>query len=97
MSFWTEVEAWFTKVGGEVASFVSNLAQTIAKNGGPVLVQAAIAAVAAAEATGKTGAEKKADAVAAVTSVLKTQGIPVVLNAVNSAIEAAVANLTPAA
>lgn len=96
MSFWTEVEAWFSKVGGEIANFVSGLARTIAVNGGPILVEAAQAAVLAAESSGKTGSEKRADAIAAVIAILESKGIPIVLNAINGAIEAAVANLTAA-
>jgi hypothetical protein len=66
---------------------------TLVKNGGPVLVQIARDAVAAAEAAGGSGESKKAAAVATVIAGLKTRGIPVVQNAVQLAVESAVAQI----
>lgn len=90
---WQSFLTWLSGIGHVIMTFVSPLAMSIAKNGGPVLVQAATNAVAAAEQPGLTSDQKKAAAVAAVVSTLKTQGIPVVMNAVNGAIESAVAGL----
>lgn len=75
----------------DIAVGVSFLAHSIEQNGGAVLMSAAAAGVAAAESTGGNGKDKFAAAQAAVISALETAGIPVVLNAVNGAIEAAVA------
>src|SRR4051812_46413286 len=62
-------------------------------NGGKLLRDAATAAVSAAEVTGGSGQDKFNAALASVVSTLSTAGIPIVKNAVNGAIEAAVANL----
>ena len=69
------------------------LARSIARNGGEVLTAAAAAAVAAAEAQGGSGAAKFQAARAAVVAVLTAKGIPLVENAVQGAILAAVADL----
>jgi len=74
--------------------FVSALAENIEKNGGQVLRDAALAAVKAAEATaGMSGSDKFNAALESVISTLEEQGIPVVINAVRGAIEAAVAQI----
>jgi hypothetical protein len=93
MSFGSWLESFFSSILSKVTDFLSNVAHSIAVNGGPVLVELATAAVAAAEAQGGSGQDKFNAAVKAVTSGLTAQGVPVVLNAVNAAIEAAVANL----
>jgi hypothetical protein len=71
--------------------FFDALAHSIEQNGGQVLRDAAIAAVRAAEATGGSGDQKFAAALAQVVITLETEGLPVVINAVKGAIEAAVA------
>lgn len=73
--------------------FVSALAENIEKNGGQVLRDAALAAVKAAEANGGSGSDKFNAALESVISTLEQQGIPVVINAVRGAIEAAVAQV----
>jgi len=73
--------------------FVSALAENIEKNGGQVLRDAALAAVKAAEANGGSGSDKFNAALESVISTLEQQGIPVVINAVRGAIEAAVAQI----
>lgn len=73
--------------------FVSALAENIEKNGGQVLRDAALAAVKAAEANGGSGSDKFNAALESVISTLEEQGIPVVINAVRGAIEAAVAQI----
>lgn len=95
--FLSHIESFFEGIGEAILSFTNNLAHSIAQNGGQVLVSAAVAAVQAAEHAGGDGKTKLASAVAAVVSTLETQGIPVVMNAVNGAIEAAVAGLPPKA
>jgi hypothetical protein len=92
MSFGTWIESFFSSILANVTSFLSNVAHSIAANGGPVLIELATAAVAAAEAQGGSGKDKFNAAVASVTAGLEAKGVPVVLNAVNAAIEAAVAN-----
>lgn len=72
--------------------FVDSLAENIAKNGGPILIEAAKnAVIAAATHGGASGEEKFNTAKQIVINELKRKGIPVVSNAVNGAIEAAVA------
>lgn len=73
--------------------FFHSLIDSIAQNGGKVLQEAAIAAVAAAEASGGSGKDKFDAALAQVIATLTAQGLPVVQNAVRGAIEAAVADL----
>lgn len=87
------VEAWFSSEEKVVLDFLEGAAKSIIANGGPVLINTAVAAVAAAETAGGTGSQKLQAATAAVVSTLKSRGLPVVQNAINSAIEGAVANL----
>lgn len=97
---WQKFLAWATGVGHNLLEFMSPLATQIAKAGGTILTDAATAEVAAAEQAAaesggdlKTGEQKFVAAQAGVVKTLTTQGIPVVMNAVNGAIEMAVANL----
>ncbi|HXQ40382.1 MAG TPA: phage holin, LLH family [Candidatus Udaeobacter sp.] len=90
------VEAWFSSEEKVVLNFLEGAAKSIVANGGPVLINAAVAAVTAAETAGGTGSQKLQAATAAVVSTLKNQGLPVVQNAINAAIEGAVANLKAA-
>lgn len=90
---WTQIENIFTKEEQAFALFFEDAIHNVAVNGGPVLVNAATNAVEAAEKQGGSGSAKLAAATAAVVATLTTQGIPVVVSAVNSAIEAAVARL----
>jgi hypothetical protein len=103
MKILEELLAWLNSIGHETLNFVEGLAKTISKNGGPVLIAAAQAEVAAAEAaavatlaaggTKKTGEEKFKEAQAAIIAALTAKGIPIVINAINGAIESAVADL----
>lgn len=92
-NIWSDIEGFFSDAEKDTVTFIESLVDSIAANGGAVLISAATGAVAAAEATGGTAATKLAAAVASVTSTLTTQGIPVVQNAINGAIEAAVAQM----
>jgi hypothetical protein len=93
MSIWKEFLNFIHGVGHEVLNFISPLAASIARNGGPVLLEIAQAAVLAAETTGGSGSDKLKAAQEAVVAGLKAKEIPIVMNAVNGAIEAAVAAL----
>lgn len=104
MSFGTDLSTFFSGIKQHVEEFVTNLfhatltffdslVKSVAANGGQVLMDAAAAAVAAAEAKGGSASDKLAAAQAAVAATLATEGVPVVANAVNGAIEAAVASL----
>lgn len=73
--------------------FFDAVAQAIEMNGGKVLRDAAMAAVAAAETTGGSGEDKAKAAFASVVAVLEAEGLPVVINAIKGAIEAAVAQM----
>ncbi len=83
----------FSETRAEILSFLSPALALIESNGGKILTDAAVAAVTAAEATGGSGQTKAAAAFASVSAVLVSEGIPVVKNAVNLAIETAVANM----
>ena len=89
MSFFSKLWSFFKPVA---RVFVSSLADNIAKNGGPVLIQAALDGVAAAEMSGGSSSDKWNKAKDVVIAKLKANGIPVVNSAVNGAIEAALAD-----
>jgi hypothetical protein len=95
--FFMSVSNWihhlFSETRAEILSFLSPALALIESNGGKILTDAAVAAVTAAEATGGSGQTKAAAAFASVSAVLVSEGIPVVKNAVNLAIETAVANM----
>ena len=78
-------------LGKGVGTFLSSLADSIAHNGGELLIDAATRAVAAAEATPGGGKDKFAAAQLSVITDLTAAGYPVVLHAINGAIEGAVA------
>ena len=73
--------------------FLEPLAESIAKNGGPVLLDIVQNAVLTAEKTGGSGSDKLAAAKSLIETQLKKEGLPIVWNAINGAIEAVVANL----
>ena len=84
---------------GGALDFVSALAESIKENGGEILQAAAMEAVKAAEDSGGSGRDKFEAAFSKVAEVLTREGIPLVTNAINGAIESAVAQLkspTPA-
>src|SRR5581483_5320743 len=92
MSFWSKLESLFLTVVGKIEVWLKPAAQYLAANGGPVLVAAAEAAVAADPSMlSKSGSEKRDAAVKQITAQLTAQGIPVVVAAINLAIEAALA------
>lgn len=73
--------------------FFHSLATSIEAGGGAVLKEAAVLAVTAAEAAGGSGSEKFAAAITAVKNELSSKGIPLIENAVQGAVLAAVAKL----
>lgn len=85
------IQHFFHDGVADILAGLNALANSIAKNGGAVLLTAAASAVAAAEAQGGTGEQKFKAAQSAVIATLTAQGVAVVTNAVNGAIEAAVA------
>lgn len=90
---WANIHNFFIDAEKEVITFIDSLAHSILVNGGALLVQSAKDAVAAAQSTGGTGEEKLAAATSKVITDLEAGGIPIVLNAINGAIEAAVAEM----
>lgn len=90
---WNKFVGFLKSVLSTVTSFLNPLARQIAKNGGALLLQTALAAVIAAEQSGAKGEDKFSAAKAVVLAKLKAEGIPIVLNAVHGAIEAAVAQI----
>jgi hypothetical protein len=87
------IEAFFTDEEKIVLPILEAAGKQILANGGPILLDAAMSAVGVAEKTSGTGVEKLAAATAEVVGVLKEKGVPVVMNAVNVAIEGSVAAL----
>lgn len=87
------IKRWFQGFLGKVLDFLNPLAETIVKNGGPVLLAIVQEAVFAAESTGGSGKDKLKAAQDKIESELKAKAMPVVWNAINGAIEAAVAKL----
>ncbi len=73
--------------------FFEALASVIAASGGELLRNAAIAGVTAAEAAGGNGEDKFKAAKEAVIAALVANGMPIVINAIHGAIEAAVAEM----
>lgn len=90
------VEGVFGQAVTAAEAFVKSLADWIAANGGQILIDAALAGVAAAETAGGTGPAKLAAAVSAVETSLVTQGVSAAKSAINGAVEAAVATLPKA-
>ncbi|MGE3541456.1 MAG: hypothetical protein AB7N91_28990 [Candidatus Tectimicrobiota bacterium] len=96
-NFWKEVGDFFSDLGamfgGAFLAFITAGAQAILSGGRQVLKDAAMAAVRSQEQEGGTGGEKRDRAFDAVKGTLLNAGVPVVVNAIYLAIEAAVANL----
>lgn len=90
---WDGFVEWLEDIGEDVLDALKPIARQIARSGGMALVTAAQAAVAAAESQGGSGEEKFKAAQKAVVASLEAQSIPIVINAINGAIEAAVAKL----
>ena len=90
---WRKIVDFFKGVLREITAFLNPLAREIARNGGKLLLEAAAAAVLAAEVQGGSGEDKFKAAKATVISRLEAESIPIVLNAVHGAIEAAVARI----
>lgn len=86
-----EFEAFVGMMGNGLLGGLLGLLHSIEQSGGQLLLDSATAAVHAMEQTGKPGAEKFADAKTAVIGTLQSAGVTVIENAVNGAIEAAVA------
>lgn len=92
-NLWDGFIEWLENIGEDILESIKPLAKQIAKNGGIALVTAAQAAVLAAEQAGGTGKEKFEAAQKAVIASLEAQSLPIVINAINGAIEAAVAKM----
>lgn len=89
----TRLENLFGAAGTEAVVFAESFITLLIEGGGPVLIDAARAGVTAAESVGGTGEVKFNAAMASVLSTLEAESIPVIINAVRGAIEAAVAEL----
>lgn len=90
---WDGFVEWLESIGEDILDAIKPLAKQIAQSGGMALVIAAQAAVAAAETAGGSGKDKFDAAQKAVVTSLESQSIPIVINAINGAIEAAVAKM----
>jgi hypothetical protein len=93
MSFFDTVLAKLKEVFSEVATFCEPFLKQFATEAGPVVLAAAEQAVTALAAQEMPGAQKQSVAFSQITANLEQQGITVAASVVNSAIEAAVANL----
>lgn len=87
---WHYLMRWLKK---PTITFLSALGADIEKAGGDFLIQTALDAVRIAEDKGGSGADKFSAALSYVKSTLKSKGLPIVVHAVNGAIEAAVAQI----
>lgn len=90
-NFFSKIKEKIAPLFGIFENILTALAQSIAENGGRILIAAAKEAVESAENTQGTGEDKRKAAIAAIIHVLESQGIPIAMNAINGAIEAAVA------
>lgn len=93
MSFWQMLKDWFLGLVDQVSTWLMPAAKSIAINGGMALVAAAEKAVAAVAADPSIlkDEDKRNAALDLIVDDLKAQGIAIALNAINIAIEAAVA------
>ena len=93
MGFWSDLKDWFLGLLDQIQAWLAPAAKAIAINGGMALVAAAEKAVAAvaADPTILSDSDKRSAALDMILEDLKTQGIAIGLNAINIAIEAAVA------
>jgi hypothetical protein len=97
MSFFESVLAKLKEVFSEVATFCEPFLKQFATDIGPVVLSAAEQAVTALAAQEMPGAQKQSAAFSQITTNLEQQGITVAASVINSAIEAAVANLKASA
>lgn len=81
----------------DIFSAFFNAGVEAARQIGPVLLQSATDAVLAVETTPGDGKVKREAAFAAIVADLESKGLPIVKNAINLAIEAAVANMKSSA
>ena len=88
---WKKFLRSFRAKRDDIIDALAPLAGQIAKAGGNVLLEAAMLAVTTAEAAGGTGEEKFVAAKKIAVKTLQQKGIPIIMNAINGAIEAAVA------
>lgn len=90
---WDKVKSFLKGLISDIIGFFDPLAREIARNGGKLLLEAAMAAVIAAEQKGGSGEDKFKAAKATVIATLQSQSFPIVINAVHGALEAAVARM----
>lgn len=90
---WKKFLRSFRSTRDDVIDALTPLAVQIAKSGGQILLEAALSAVRTAEQTGGSGEEKFKAAKKIVVKNLQDKGLPLVTNAINGAIESAVASL----
>ncbi|MFO0389630.1 MAG: phage holin, LLH family [Alphaproteobacteria bacterium] len=84
---------WFRAGLNDILDALEPLAKQMAKSGGKLLINAALVAVQAAENAGGSSDEKLTAARKMVVKHLQDNGLPIVMNAINGAIEMAVARL----
>lgn len=88
-----QIKAWLNGVEDTVADAFHAFVTDIEQSGGEVLMEAAMAAVKAAEDTKGTGAEKFKAAIDAVKDTIVAKGLVATENAVQGAVLVAVAKL----
>jgi hypothetical protein len=93
MSFFDTVWSKMKVIFSEIATFCEPFLKQFETQVGPVVLAAAEQAVVALAAQEMPGAQKQSQAFSQITTNLEQQGITVAASVVNSAIEAAVANL----
>lgn len=87
------VEGLIQEAKEDITLFFETAVESIAANGGSVLMGLVTDATAAAETTGASGPTKLAAVQTAVAEALVARGLPVVWNAINLAIHAVVAHM----
>lgn len=88
---WVMIKHWFSDHTQQIVAFAEPAIDAIEKGGGQILKDAALAAVKAMEVSPTTGQNKFAAAFDEVCKVLAAEGIPLLKNSINLAIEMAVA------
>lgn len=89
---WFHIKAFFDEAENEVIEFIDSLTSSILRNGGKFLIDSARAAVQEVANNGSLDTDQKfITAFEKVKESLEKNGLPIVFNAINGAIEAAVA------
>jgi hypothetical protein len=90
---WDDFVAWLAEISGSVLKFLMPIGREIAKSGGKLLIEIAVASVTTLATTDLTNEEKRDAAFKEITENAKAKGIEAGENAIRASIEIAVAQL----